>query len=66
MTTNYNQIFISQKLYDEYKVGDTFSITSGNWRINKFNGLKIESKGYTYGFPTFTMDWHEWNRNLGK
>lgn len=65
MTSNYNQLFVSQSVYDKYEVGQYMTIPAltYDWRLRKFDGLKIESKGYTMGSPTFTFNWDDWHNN---
>lgn len=66
MTSNYNVILLPIEVDGKHKVGDTFKASeTSNWRIQKFDGLKIQRIDYCWGVRLH-FDWNEWENNIAK
>lgn len=69
MVTNYNEIFIEPRYWeDNYKVGDKFNVDKSNYcsRLRPFIGLEVKSIYYKMGIVCLTFDWDEWKNNTNK
>jgi hypothetical protein len=58
MTSNYNIIYTGKKT--KYKQGDVFHYTGNDWRLEAFDGLKIESITFNFG-DVLHFNMSQWN-----
>ena len=66
MTSNYNVLFLPISADGKYKIGDEFKAPSiCDWRIQRFDGLKIKNIDYCFGVRLH-FDWNEWQNNILK
>jgi hypothetical protein len=66
MTSNWNVIYLPSSADGLYKIGDTFSSpNNSNWRIRRFEGLKIINIDYSWGVRLH-FDYNEWYNNKEK
>jgi hypothetical protein len=58
MTSNYNIIYTGKKT--KYKEGDVFLYSGEDWRLQIFDGLKIQSVTFNFG-DVLHFDITQWN-----
>ena len=58
MTSNYNIIYTGKKT--KHKAGDVFRYTGDDWRLQVFDGLKIQSVTFIFG-DVLDFDMNQWN-----
>jgi hypothetical protein len=62
MFSNYEELTLPIENDGKYKIGDIFKTNSRDYRIRRFDGLKIKSIGYRFGL-LLTFDYKDWFEN---